>query len=68
MHYNSKSVEAKGAICYFHYHNDTHFGLGKNDACKILGRKRSDWIEPDKDDILANEIHVRTVLEEANLL
>ena len=39
LHYNAKAGDAKGHHCFYHYHNDTCFGLGKNDVSSILNGK-----------------------------
>ena len=68
LHYNPKSSKTKGSLCFYHYHNDTRFGLGKNDASQILGVKRSEWIEPDKHDISSNASHIKSVIDGVVLL
>ena len=41
-----------------HYHNDTCFGLGKNDSSLLLKGKKSDWVPPTADGIAENAEHV----------
>ena len=43
LHYNAKAGNAKGYQYFYHYHNNTCFGLGKNDANLILNGKKGDW-------------------------
>ncbi len=63
LHYNPKGPKTKGLMCFYHYHNDMRFGLGKNDVSQILGKKRSDWTPADKHDIQQNAKHIENVLE-----
>lgn len=57
LHYNPKGAR-KGAQCFYHYHNDTCFGLGKNDCSLLLKGKKGDWEPPSTDDIAENAQHV----------
>ena len=59
LHYNSKGGKGKGLICFYHYHNDSCFGLGKNDSTLLLKGKKGDWEPPSVDDITENAMHVR---------
>jgi hypothetical protein len=67
LHYNPKGEKTKGSLCFYHYHNDSCFGLGKNDRNRILGLKRSDWSLPDKDDIKDNASHISSLVDDAGL-
>ena len=68
LHYNVKrGKNTKGSLCFYHYHDDRCFGLGRRDATKILGNKLSDWSPPEKDDIVENASHIKELIEKANL-
>ena len=67
LHYNPKGVKTKGFLCFYNYHNDSCFGLGKNDSNRILGLKRSDWSLPDKHDIKDNASHISSLVDDAGL-
>jgi len=58
LHYNSKGGKGIGKICFYHYHNDSCFGLGKKDATLLLKGKKGDWEPPSKEDIHENAVHV----------
>jgi hypothetical protein len=58
LHLNPKGAR-KGALCFYHYHNDTCFGLGKNDTSLLLKGKKGDWQPPTADDIAENAQHVK---------
>jgi hypothetical protein len=58
LHYNSTKGKAAGAHCFYHYHNDTMIGLGKNDATRLLGKSKSDWEQPRLAEIRDNAEHV----------
>ena len=57
LHYNPKGAR-KGALCFYRYHNDSCFGLGKNDSSLLLKGKKSDWTPPTADDIAENAEHM----------
>ena len=67
LHYNAKSGPGKGAQCFYDFHNDSHFGLGKNDTSLLLGKKKADWTPPDRNVVSMNQSHVRSLLDEADL-
>ena len=58
LHYNSKGGKGKGMICFYHYHNDSCFGLGKSDSMHLLRSKKGDWEPPSADNIAENAMHV----------
>ena len=55
LHYNSKKQITKR--CFYDYHNDMKFGLGRNDMTQLLNGVKSQWIEPD-DAVLRNHARV----------
>ena len=61
LHYNSKAGKGKGMICFYHYHNDSCFGLGKNDSTHLLKGKKGDWEPPSADDITENAVYVKDI-------
>ena len=67
LHYNPKGKKTKGLLCFYHYHKDSFFSLGKNDSNRILGLKQSDWSLPDKDDIKDNASHISSLVDDAGL-
>ena len=58
LHYNSKAKNVQGSLCYYHYHNDTRFGLGKNDSTNLLNQKKGDWKEPTPKELDDNRSHI----------
>ena len=61
LHYNASRGKAAGEHCFYHYHNDSMFGLGKNDATRLLGKSRSEWQQPRLADIRDNAEHVASL-------
>jgi len=59
LHYNSTKGEGKGMQCFYMYHNDSCFGLGKNDSTRILNGVKSNWEFPTLNEIRDNSGHVR---------
>ncbi len=43
LHYNCKAGPGKGLLCFYHYHDDKHFGLGKNDKSQLLNQPKWEW-------------------------
>jgi hypothetical protein len=41
-----KKGQAIGEMCFYHYHNDNMFGLGKNDKSSLLHGVKGDWKKP----------------------
>ena len=65
LHYNLKGPKTKGSLCFYHYHNDSYFGLGKNDGSIFLGMKRSGWLLLDKYDMEENASHISNLVDDA---
>ena len=61
LHYNAKKGCGKNELCFFHYHNDCMFGLGRNDSTKLLDGVKGDWNPPDTASIRSNSEHVKTI-------
>lgn len=64
LHYNSKGENGNGALCFYHYHNDCRFGLGKNDSTSLLKQKKGEWEEPTAEDVDDNRTHVESLSEQ----
>ena len=62
LHYNARNGVGKGMKCFYHYHNDSMFGLGKNDSSKLLGLKKGDWEPPNNEEVSWNTQHVEEQL------
>ena len=67
LHYNARSGVGQGRQCFYHYHNDSMFGLGKNDCSKLLGHKKGDWTHPNAAEVGINSIHIAELSKDANL-
>ena len=67
LHYNARSGVGQGRKCFYHYHNDSMFGLGKNDYSKILGQCKGDWTLPNAADVGINSLHISELSKDANL-
>ena len=61
LHYNAKKGSGKGSLCFYNYHNDLFFGLGRNDSTMLLNGVKGDWNKPDVVDIRENSEHIRTL-------
>ena len=59
-------AKRKGTQCFYHYHNDNCFGLGKNDCSLLLKGKKGDWEPPSTDDIAENAQHVSNLQKSIN--
>ena len=64
LHYNNSKGEGQGALCFFHYHNDSRFGLGKNDSSTLLNQTKGDWEEPTAKEIDDNRSHIESLGEQ----
>ena len=64
LHYNAKKGECVGAMCFYNYHNDNMFGLGKNDYTRLLGGVKGNWRKPNRTEISQNKEHIESLLEE----
>ena len=59
LHYNSKKGKGKYLICFYQYHNDDCFGLGKNDSTHLLNGVKNEWVVPDNRDIRDNTNYIK---------
>ncbi len=59
LHYNCKAGPGKGLSCFYHYHDNSHFGLGKNDRSQLLNQPKWDWKKPTKREIKENNAHIK---------
>ena len=59
LHYNSTKGPAKGEMCFYHYHNDLCFGLGRNDLTGILNGVKGTWEKANKETMRENAEHIR---------
>ena len=66
LHYNSKKGEAAGEMCFYHWHNDNKFGLGKNDCSQLLQGTKKNWKKPVASDIKDNKVHIESIKERDN--
>ena len=44
----TKRGSSRGATCFFDYHNDQFFGLARCDWHQLLGKRKCDWVPPNK--------------------
>lgn len=65
LHYNQTKGEGQGEMCFYHYHNDGMFGLGRNDGTSLLNQKgkKAEWKKPSKSDIEQNKAHINSLLD-----
>ena len=61
LHYNTKAGDTKGHQYFYHYYNNTCFGLDKNDANSILSGKKGDWKLPSNDDFKENASYIESL-------
>lgn len=61
LHLNPTKERAAGTQCFFKYHDEVQFGLGKNDQSRILNLPKKEWIEPTARQVRDN----KTVIEAA---
>ena len=61
LHYNCKAGPGKGLYCFYHYHDDSCFGLGKNDTSQLLNQPKWDWKTPTKRAVKENQTYVRNL-------
>ena len=61
LHYNSKKDTMKSKLCFYHYHDDMKFGLGRNDSTQVLNGIKSQWIEPDKSTFQNHSKHIKAI-------
>ena len=61
LHYNQKKGDAKGNQCFYHYHNDMMFGLGKNDHTRLRNGTKSEWKPATSAEIRKNAEHIRSL-------
>ena len=59
MHYVHAKGEGKDHnLCFIRHHEERYLGL-KRKYCSLVGKKLKDWKEPRKQDLEANERHVK---------
>jgi len=63
LHYNSKKDTMKSKLCFYHYHDDMKFGLGRNDSTQVLNGIKSQWIEPDKSTFQNHSKHIQAIIK-----
>ena len=61
LHYNCKSGPGKGLYCFFNYHDDSCFGLGKNDASQLLKQPKWEWKKPTKREVKENQTYIKSI-------
>ena len=59
LHYNCKAGPGKGLSCFYNYHDDNCFGLGKNDASQLLNQPKWEWKKPTKREIKENQSYIK---------
>ena len=64
LHYNNSKGEGQGLLCFYHYHNDSRFGLGKNDSTALLKQTKGDWEEPTPREIDDNKSHIESLTDQ----
>ena len=68
LDYNLKGEHRQGAICFYHYHNDCRFGLGKNNSSVLLKQKKGGWEEATAEEIDDNRSYVASLSEQLWLI
>ena len=63
LHLNPNKGHATGKQCFFKYHDEVQFGLGKNDLSKILNLPKKDWTEPTPREVRDNKALIEAVKE-----
>ena len=59
LHYNCRLGPGKGLSCFYHYHDASMFGLGKNDSSQLLNKPKWEWKSPTKKEIKENKEHIK---------
>ena len=59
LHYNCKAGPGKGLYCFYNYHDDSCFGLGKNDASQLLNQPKWEWKKPNKREVKENQSYIQ---------
>lgn len=59
LHYNCRLGPGKGLSCFYHYHDASMFGLGKNDSSQLLNKPKWEWKSPTKKEIKENKDHIK---------
>ena len=67
LHYNARAGIGKDLKCFYHYHNDSMFGLDKNDCSKLLGLPKGDWEAPNAIEMGYNAAHIEELSSKADL-
>ena len=62
LHYNCKAGAGKGMFCFYNYHDDACFGLGKNDASQLLNQPKWEWKKPTKRETKENQSYIKDLL------
>ena len=63
IHYNVVRGKNKNKLCFLHYHNNSMFGLGRDNQL-LIGNRRCDWVAPTEEQIRLNTIHIDRMEEE----
>ena len=61
LHLMPQKGKAAGQMCFYHYHNDHMFGLGKNDMSTVLNGVKSEWEAPTPTDVRQNREHIKSL-------
>jgi hypothetical protein len=61
LHHIPHRGKAIGELCFYHYHNDNMFGLGKNDRSTLLHGVKGDWEKPTALEIKQNREYIRSI-------
>ena len=61
LHLMPQKGKAAGQMCFYHYHNDHMFGLGKNDMSAVLNGVKSEWEAPTPTDVRQNREHIKSL-------
>ena len=66
LHHNAKRGPGKDEQCFYHYHNNTRFGLGRNDSTQLLMAGKMNWKKPTASDLRQNAAHIKTFKTSGN--
>ena len=67
LHYNARGGVGKDLKCFYQYHDDRMFGLGKNDCSKLLGLKKGDWEAASTVEVEENALHIEDLSKQSGI-
>ena len=58
-----KSGPGKGLMSYYHYHDDSLFGIPKNETSPLLNQPKWEWKAPKKNEVKENRSYIKDLAE-----